>query len=151
MLSLWLVVWERRECFREKKFQQTYPYIGHCLRYFLFQLGSILSKYPKVLSILESPPISYILYALMKVYVTLFMGYSLASFVLLKNARWWKFYSSLYFVGHIFFGSWLILEPLLKMALKSLFPSPKPRNADSLENKKPNEQAKKEMWFTEIC
>lgn len=84
----------------------------------------VLRKYPQLVSTLESPPLSYILFVVMKIYTITFMGYCLGSFVLLKSSKWLEFYSSLYYIGHVFFGSWILLEPLTKLTLKMLFGKP---------------------------
>ncbi|KAL7645692.1 UNVERIFIED_CONTAM: hypothetical protein RMT77_002569 [Armadillidium vulgare] len=97
------------------------------------RLAMVLRKFPKLVSALESPPLSYILFVVMKFYTITFMGYCLGSFVLLKSSKWLEFYSSLYYIGHIFFGCWIFIEPLVKLILSVLFgrqqDSPKSQNS----------------------
>ncbi|XP_076032555.1 lysophosphatidylcholine acyltransferase 3 protein nessy isoform X1 [Oratosquilla oratoria] len=83
-------------------------------------LTLVLNRYPRVVQVLNAGPLKYIKFVLLKLYVIIFMGYCLGPFVLLKLHRWWSFYKSLYFSGHLFFAGWPIYAPAVKALLRAL-------------------------------
>lgn len=84
-------------------------------------LSSTVSKYPRIVSAINAGPILiFIKFVIKKLYVVIFMGYCLGPFVLLKFHRWWDFYVSLYFSGHIIFAGWPLYAPVVKGVLKAI-------------------------------
>ncbi|XP_073951820.1 lysophosphatidylcholine acyltransferase 3 protein nessy [Choristoneura fumiferana] len=69
--------------------------------------------------------IQYILYAVLKLYSIVFMGWSLVPFDLKVYPKWWAIYSSLYFSGFVLFVPWaFVYKPLLIKGLKYLKTKP---------------------------
>ncbi|XP_068223260.1 lysophospholipid acyltransferase 5 isoform X2 [Palaemon carinicauda] len=83
-------------------------------------LANYVNQYPKIVSLLNAGPLKYIKFVVLKVYVVIFMGYCLGPFVLLKLHRWWQFYTSLYFSGHIFFAGWPLYGSAVKALIKAI-------------------------------
>ncbi|XP_063614624.1 lysophospholipid acyltransferase 5-like [Penaeus indicus] len=84
-------------------------------------LSSTVSKYPRIVSAINAGPlVIFIKFVIKKMYVVIFMGYCLGPFVLLKFHRWWDFYVSLYFSGHIIFAGWPLYSPVVKAVLKAI-------------------------------
>ncbi|XP_042872826.1 lysophospholipid acyltransferase 5-like isoform X2 [Penaeus japonicus] len=83
-------------------------------------LASTVNQYPRLLSVLNAGPLKYIKFVILKLYVVVFMGYCLGPFVLLKLHRWWNFYTSLYFSGHIFFAGWPLYAAAVKSVIKAI-------------------------------
>ena len=48
-----------------------------------------------------------------------FLGYALISFCLLSIPRWNVVYTSVYYVGHVIFLSWLLVGPVLRLIVSS--------------------------------
>ncbi|XP_041986604.1 lysophospholipid acyltransferase 5 [Aricia agestis] len=66
-------------------------------------------------------PARWPLYALLKMYTIVFMGWSLVPFDLKIFGKWWPIYQSLYFSGFLIFLPWAFAyKPLLKRALRNL-------------------------------
>lgn len=91
------------------------------------EFESIISKtdlYPK----LWGSNAKYLLYAFLKTYTIVFMGWSLIPFDLKTFHKWWNIYYSLYFSGFFIFLPWeFIYKPLLKKGVKILSPLEKPK------------------------
>ncbi|XP_037797486.1 lysophospholipid acyltransferase 5-like [Penaeus monodon] len=84
-------------------------------------LSSTVNKYPRIVSAINAGPlVIFIKFVIKKLYVVIFMGYCLGPFVLLKFHRWWDFYVSLYFSGHIIFAGWPLYAPVVKVVLKAI-------------------------------
>ncbi|KAK3863273.1 hypothetical protein Pcinc_018957 [Petrolisthes cinctipes] len=83
-------------------------------------LSTFVKQYPRLVSILNAGPLKYIKFVVLKVYVIVFMGYCLGPFVLLKLHRWWNFYYSLFFSGHLLFAGWPLYAPAVKAVLKTV-------------------------------
>ncbi|XP_018017119.1 lysophospholipid acyltransferase 5 isoform X1 [Hyalella azteca] len=99
-------------------------FLEFLITYFERSVESLLKKYPKLQEQLDLPLVKPLRLVLMKFYLMVFFGYSLAPFVLLKSYRWWTFFKSTYFIGHIFFGGWVLYRPLVVMALDAVYGKP---------------------------
>ncbi|CAK1588333.1 unnamed protein product [Parnassius mnemosyne] len=83
------------------------------------EFESIISKTEIYKQMWSNSIISYFLYAFLKMYTIIFMGWSLAPFDVKVISKWWRIYSSLYFSGFIVFLPWAFLyKPLLIKSLK---------------------------------
>nr|XP_053646763.1 LOW QUALITY PROTEIN: lysophospholipid acyltransferase 5-like [Cherax quadricarinatus] len=83
-------------------------------------IASYVSQYPRIISLLNAGPLKYIKFVVLKLYVIIFMGYSLGPFALLKLHRWWNLYVSLYFSGHVVFACWPLYAPVVKALIKTI-------------------------------
>ncbi|XP_077295986.1 lysophosphatidylcholine acyltransferase 3 protein nessy [Arctopsyche grandis] len=69
--------------------------------------------------LLNNPLFIVIKFIILKLYVTIFMGYCLIPFTVLSFYKWWPVYQSLYFSGFVLFLPWLFLyKPILRLVLK---------------------------------
>lgn len=89
------------------------------------KMEAVVGRYPRLQEQLDAPIVKPVRLVLMKLYLMVFMGYCLAPFCLLKSFRWWRFFKSTYFMGHVFFGSIHLTAPLLKKILDQVYGKPK--------------------------
>ncbi|KAF2366493.1 Membrane bound O-acyl transferase MBOAT [Trinorchestia longiramus] len=99
-------------------------FLEFLVTFFERSVESLLKKYPKCQEHLDLPFVKPIRLVFMKCYLMVFFGYCLAPFVLLKSHRWWVFFKSTYFMGHILFGGWVLYRPLVVMALDAVYGKP---------------------------
>ncbi|GLV38357.1 nessy [Carabus blaptoides fortunei] len=86
--------------------------------FFEKDLRTMIEKHEKVVNFFRTPGISHALYFVLRCYTFLFMGWCLAPFVLLKFPKYYQIYSSVYFIGFIFFLPWpIVYKPIVKLAL----------------------------------
>lgn len=87
------------------------------------ELESIISK-TEIYNKLWNSNAKYLLYALLKTYTIVFMGWSLIPFDAKVFSKWWRLYASLYFSGFIIFLPWgFVYKPALIKLFKKLSPS----------------------------
>lgn len=87
------------------------------------ELESIISK-TEIYNKLWNSNAKYLLYALLKTYTIVFMGWSLIPFDVKVFSKWWRLYASLYFSGFIIFLPWgFVYKPALIKVFKKLSPS----------------------------
>ncbi|XP_049847330.1 lysophospholipid acyltransferase 5-like [Schistocerca gregaria] len=79
------------------------------------EVTSLLRRHEKVKTVLLSPTVYPFVWVILKLYTSVFMGYSLVPFALLSFGRWFDVYTSLYFCGHIGFLSLILLCRLLQL------------------------------------
>lgn len=106
--------------------------------YFERSVETLLKRYPKFVALMDSPLVKPLRLVVMKLYVIVLFGYCLAPFVLLQSYRWWRFFKSTYFMGHLFFGGWFVYGHLVRMALDAVYGAPqRPAKPASAEAKAP--------------
>ncbi|XP_048005039.1 lysophospholipid acyltransferase 5 [Leguminivora glycinivorella] len=82
-------------------------------------LESILMKHEFYHTMWSNNIVQYVLYAVLKLYTIVFMGWSLVPFDLKSFSKWWNIYSSLYFSGFFLFLPWpFVYKPLLISGIK---------------------------------
>lgn len=81
-----------------------------------------LERNKTVRKLLDDPKMMPLVWMVLKAYTLVFMGYCLVPFALLSFSKWWQVYSSVYFVGHLFFGLWPLYGRFVKRFLDSLDP-----------------------------
>lgn len=87
-------------------------------------LKPLIERNTAVFTFLHQYPVNNFVYLLLRLYTFVFMGWCLLPFALLTYDRYWPIYSSVYYVGFIFFGLYpIIYGPILKLLLKSKSPS----------------------------
>ncbi|CAL4063406.1 unnamed protein product, partial [Meganyctiphanes norvegica] len=101
-------------------------------------LASMVNRYPRLVMLLNAGPLKYVKLFVLKLYVVVFMGYCLGPFVLLKLHKWWSFWQSLYFSGHIFFVCWPLYAPAVRAFLKVI--GGPPVTKDSLKQEVKNSE-----------
>ncbi|XP_046388835.1 lysophospholipid acyltransferase 5 [Ischnura elegans] len=77
----------------------------------------ILKQNQKLSQFLETPIVRQVCWVILKIYVTVFMGYCLVPFVFLSYKKWIDMYSSIYFCGHIIYMGWPLYAPLVRLLL----------------------------------
>jgi len=92
-------------------------------------MEGLISRYPKLQAQLDNPLVAVVRKVLMKAYLMVFFGYCLAPFVLLSSYKWWRFFKSTYFMGHIFFGGVVVYAPAIKKALDLVYGKPAKKEA----------------------
>ncbi|KAF8769891.1 Lysophospholipid acyltransferase 5 like protein [Argiope bruennichi] len=86
--------------------------------YFEKDVEDILDKrLPKLKARLTQGALKIPVLIFLKIYVDVFMGYCLVSFAMLSWSKYMKVYGSVYYIGHIFYMSWPLLSPLVRMLL----------------------------------
>ncbi|GFY45890.1 lysophospholipid acyltransferase 5 [Trichonephila inaurata madagascariensis] len=86
--------------------------------YFEKDVESILNnRLPKVKAMLSHSALRIPVLIFLKVYVDIFMGYCLVSFVLLSWSRYMQVYGSVYYIGHILYFGWPFVSPVIKLLI----------------------------------
>ncbi|XP_039764125.1 lysophospholipid acyltransferase 5-like [Pararge aegeria] len=87
------------------------------------EFESIISK-TNLYKKLWASKAKYLLYAFLKTYTIVFMGWSLIPFDLKVFSKWWQLYATLYFSGFIVFLPWAyVYKPALNKLVKWYTPS----------------------------
>ncbi|MGH0135038.1 UNVERIFIED_CONTAM: hypothetical protein FKN15_056476 [Acipenser sinensis] len=81
------------------------------------QAMSLVRDSPVLTQISQSPVLWLPLYLLQQLIHWLFMGYPLIPFCLFTWDKWFKVYSSVYFCGHVFFFTAMLIMPYMRRAL----------------------------------
>ncbi|XP_067142730.1 lysophospholipid acyltransferase 5-like [Centruroides vittatus] len=68
-------------------------------------------------AIVNNSALKILLLVFNKVYVTVMFGYCIVPFVLLSVERWWKAYASVYFIGHVIYLGWPLVQLLFRMVI----------------------------------
>uniref|UniRef100_A0A1L8D692 Lysophospholipid acyltransferase 5 n=1 Tax=Plutella xylostella TaxID=51655 RepID=A0A1L8D692_PLUXY len=85
------------------------------------ELEPIISRTEIYHKVWDNTAGKYILYALLKLYTIVYMGWSLVPFDLKVYNKWMGVYASLYFSGFLLFIPWAFAyKPLLKYGIKAL-------------------------------
>uniref|UniRef100_A0A2L2Y2V1 Lysophospholipid acyltransferase 5 n=1 Tax=Parasteatoda tepidariorum TaxID=114398 RepID=A0A2L2Y2V1_PARTP len=84
--------------------------------YFEKDVESLLIKrLPKLKELLTQSALRIPVNIILKIYVDIFMGYCLVSFVLLSWDRYMQVYGSVYFIGHAIYLGWPLLAPIVRL------------------------------------
>jgi len=90
------------------------------------ELQSMLDKSQLYGKVSSSAVFKVIMFIVLKIYVTVFMGYALIPFTLLNFSRWWPVYKTLYFSGFILFLPWMfVYKPIVRQLIKATNTKPK--------------------------
>lgn len=85
------------------------------------ELEPIISRTEIYHKVWDNTAGKYLLYALLKLYTIVYMGWSLVPFDLKVYNKWMGVYASLYFSGFLLFIPWAFAyKPLLKYGIKAL-------------------------------
>ncbi|XP_049885939.1 lysophospholipid acyltransferase 5 [Pectinophora gossypiella] len=84
-------------------------------------LESILTKTELYHKMWSNNVAKYVLYAILKTYTIVFMGWSLVPFDVKVFSKWWSIYASLYFSGYLLFVPWgFLYKPMMIKLAKYL-------------------------------
>lgn len=82
-------------------------------------MQSVLQRNDAFLSFVGRPLVSIGIYAALKFYTLVGMGWCLVPFVFLSASKWWTIYATVGFYGFILY----VPFPIYKAALKQLLPA----------------------------
>lgn len=77
----------------------------------------IINENARARAIVNHSALKILLLIFNKMYVVVMFGYCIVPFVLLSAERWWQAYASVYFLGHIIYLGWPLVQPVFRMAL----------------------------------
>ncbi|XP_042528406.1 lysophospholipid acyltransferase 5 [Dipodomys spectabilis] len=81
------------------------------------QAANLIRDSPALSGLASVPALQPLFYLIQQTIHWLFLGYSMTAFCLFTWDKWLKVYRSVYFIGHVFFLSLLLILPYMRRAL----------------------------------